>query len=316
MVVGTLQITGSSSSIALARFNSDGTLDNAFGKGGTVVISMAGTNNSGAQGLAIQSDGKILVAGYSSGDCFADCIQRHFCRPLAALLRLKPNGAIDSTFGQNGHIVFGLGSFNSGIARTILIQPDGKIIALGDVQTYFCESCSGGTVNNSGIFIVRYLPNGMPDNNFGLNGTMVYQELKNYSTALLQSDGRIVIASSTSQGNLLIRRHNNDGSVNPTFYESIFSDNLITDMVLLPNGKLALGGILQLTTVGEFFVVRSKNNGGLDSSFNGTGRLYFQLESSYTPMKALPVWHCRVTTYWLAATPKFLPRMAAINTTR
>lgn len=269
--------TGGYSDVALARFNVDGTMDNSFGTGGKVVVLVTG-NNDAAQALAIQPDGKIVVAGHSSGDCFTDCMGRQFCRPLVTLLRLHPNGSTDSSFGQNGRVVFGLGSFNSGIASSILIQPDGKIIALGQVQKYFCGPCSAGTTNAWGFSITRYLPDGSPDNGFGLNGqVMDTLELQNLSAALLQPDGRIVITASNFQGGFLTRRYNNDGSLDPAFTQSAITTGSINDMLLLPDGKLALGGSAYINNQRNFLIVQLKNNGAFDSSFNGTGRLYIRV---------------------------------------
>jgi uncharacterized delta-60 repeat protein len=276
VVVGTLYNPGSYSDVALARFNTNGTADNTFGTGGKVIVPISSFNNAG-RGLAIQPDGKIVVAGHSSGNCFNDCINRQFCRPLFTLLRLNPDGATDSSFGQNGRIVLAPGSFNSGIASSVLIQPDGKIIALGDVQNYSCGDCSGGFTTASGFLMARFLPNGTPDNSFGLNGQVMDTLLQRLSAALLQPNGRIVMTAQTGQGNFLTRRYNNDGSVDIGFLENTITTGWINDMLLLPDGKLALAGGTSVDNQPNFLILRLKNNGVFDSSFNGSGRLHLRV---------------------------------------
>lgn len=277
VVAGVFYNQGSNSDVALARFNGNGTLDNSFGTGGTVVLSISPYNDA-ARGLAIQPDGKIVVAGYSSGDCFSDCIARTYCRPRATLLRFNSNGTADSSFGQNGRVVLAPGSFNSGIANSVLIQADGKIIALGEVQKYSCGVCSGGTTTSSGFFMARFLPNGTADNSFGQNGqVMDTVVLQGMSAALLQPDGRIVITAPTIQVGFLTRRYNNDGSVDNGFMQSAITPGWINDMVLLPDGKLALGGNAVFNNQSNFLILQLKNNGGFDSSFYGNGRLYVRV---------------------------------------
>src|SRR4030095_13013365 len=127
-------------------------------------------------GLAIQSDGKIIVVG-SSYD--ANYI------PAFAVVRYKSNGSVDSTFGNNGKIISHLGPFITYIngvyygtysdeyARSVVIQADEKIVIAGESYTYnncYHDDYYGGVYCTRVFAMVRYNSNGSLDNTFGNNG--------------------------------------------------------------------------------------------------------------------------------------------------
>ena len=119
----------------LARYNSDGTLDTSFGTGGIVITS--GTNGI-AWDVAVQSDGKIVAAG----DSFIGST------PVFALARYNTNGSLDESFNSTGIVTTAIGTINDS-ANTVVIRPDGKIVAAGSSRT-------GST---TGVFAVaQYLP--------------------------------------------------------------------------------------------------------------------------------------------------------------
>src|SRR5438046_618184 len=102
---------------ALARYNPDGTLDLSFGQGGRVLTSFGRSER--ARSLALQPDGRIVVAG-SSGFDFA-------------LARYNPDGSLDSSFGVGGKVTTdfsGTGRFEEE-AHAVALQPDGKIVVAG-----------------------------------------------------------------------------------------------------------------------------------------------------------------------------------------
>jgi len=104
---------------ALVRFNSDGTLDNSFGSAG-VVTTAIGTGDDKARAIALQSDGKIVVAGYSYTGSI-DAI---------AVARYNSNGSLDNTFDGNGMLTTSQGVYNE-YAQGVAIQGDGKIVVTG-----------------------------------------------------------------------------------------------------------------------------------------------------------------------------------------
>ena len=116
------------------RYNTDGSLDSAFGTNGIVTTEDV---NASAWAMGIQSDGKIVAAGrtyVSSGYDFA-------------LIRYNPNGSLDTTFGTGGIVITPIGSYTD-YAMALSIQSDGKIVVAG-------TSLSGPS--NYDFAVVRYL---------------------------------------------------------------------------------------------------------------------------------------------------------------
>lgn len=135
LVVGETTAADNSTNIAVARLNTDGSLDSAFGADATdgtpngVVGLSLGTGNDTGVAIAIQGDGKIVVAGYTVGSDGST---------NAAVARLSSNGVLDASFGQgnsdgtpDGVVGISLGAGND-YARTMAIQQDGKILIAGD----------------------------------------------------------------------------------------------------------------------------------------------------------------------------------------
>jgi uncharacterized delta-60 repeat protein len=172
---------------AVVRYNANGTLDTSFGTGGMVTTPI-GNGNEIAMAIAIQPDGKILLAGYSDSAYFA-------------LARYTSFGTLDTTFGSTGKVTTSLGT-GAHCANAIALQTDGKILIAG--------SYMNGT--NMDVVLVRYTSDGLLDTSFG-NGGVVKTAVgtgNDYGTAIsLQSDGKILVAGYTNNGSdddfLLIR---------------------------------------------------------------------------------------------------------------
>jgi uncharacterized delta-60 repeat protein len=154
--------------LAVRHFSSSLDEDLAFGTDG---VASARVGASGElQDLAVQADGKPIVVGYAS-------VGKESC-PWAgsncdfAFARFGTNGALDTSFGENGRTLVGFGKSvrNKPImdaANAVILQPDGKIVAVGGTSTW------GGVISNSpGDFmaIARLLPNGQPDPKFSGKG--------------------------------------------------------------------------------------------------------------------------------------------------
>ena len=168
---------GANSGFALARYNTDGSLDASFGTGGKLVTSF-GNEVSFAYDVAIQSDGKIVAVGYSSTGTNLDF----------TLVRYNTDGSLDSTFGAGGKVVT---TFSNGITfvkNAVAIQANGKIVVVG--------SSKGDNGTISGFTLVRYNADGSLDSTFGSGGKVVTRigTLYNYATAAaIQPDGKIVV---------------------------------------------------------------------------------------------------------------------------
>ncbi len=213
---------------SLARYNPDGTLDTTFGTGGTVRTDFGADEQS--RGAVLQSDGKIVVAGYSKIGT-QDTAFYQF-----ALARYNPDGSLDSTFGPDGtgKVLTSLDP-QASVIRAIVLQPDGNYVVCG-------YTGGGGGLAPAGVLlsdpdlevkqlggdytVARYLTNGTLDPSFGTTGpgytTVDLGGNDHARGCALQPDGKIVLGGDTSDyldtnENFGIVRYNPDGSLDTTF---------------------------------------------------------------------------------------------------
>ena len=105
---------------ALARYNSDGSLDATFDGDGKVTTDI-GSSTEFAHSVLVQPDGKLVVGGEQNRDTTPD-----FC-----VARYNGDGSLDATFGRDGIVVTPVSSgYDTGLGD-VLLQPDGKIIQAG-----------------------------------------------------------------------------------------------------------------------------------------------------------------------------------------
>jgi uncharacterized delta-60 repeat protein len=185
---------------ALARYTTTGTLDTTFGVAGQVSCVAS------AAGIALQSNGKIVVAGtitsallteMSEGGVVADN-QTGF-----GVVRYNANGSIDTTFnpgsgiGTGGGVITGFGnSFPNGAAFALAVQSNGEIVVAG---TAGAGLLGGSNFTSSSFVLARYTINGHLDTSFGNNGTVTttLDTISFITTLALQSDGKLVAAGNT-----------------------------------------------------------------------------------------------------------------------
>ncbi len=260
--------------LGLVRYNSNGTLDSSFGVGGVVLSNLIPY---GAEAVAVQPDGKIVVAG----DTYTTETLYDF-----AVARFNSDGSPDSNFGTGGRVTrdFGVNHYDN--LSDVLIQPDGKIIAVGGSYA----------INNQAytdITLIRFNNNGTVDTDFGMGGwgraDFGYGDYA-YS-ALLLSNGKILVGGFSrnvgSLDDLTVVRFNADGSLDTTFGTSgravadIFGQDAIVDMVLQPDGKIVGAGYSNRDSNIDIAVVRFNADGSLDSGFgvNGKQTTSFQTNS-------------------------------------
>ncbi len=166
----------------VVRYNPNGSLDTSFGDGGIVTtIFPAGSY---AFDVALQSDGKIIAAG----TFFVDFNPGDISDTDFALARYNPDGTPDATFGNGGTVTTDFVGFEDD-AFSVLIQPDGKIVAVGsanDPATFYDFAAA------------RYLSNGTIDTTFGVAGKVSTdfgdRTFDRARSAALQPDGKIVAA--------------------------------------------------------------------------------------------------------------------------
>jgi uncharacterized delta-60 repeat protein len=184
--------TGASTNgIVAERFTSSGTPDSSFGTGG---IARALTNDPQAagNGVVVQSDGKVVVAGSGTISSGPDA----GIYPGAALVRFTPGGALDGSFAGGGAEVADLGRYS--VANGVALQPDGKIVIGGSVRD--------PGLQNTLLLAARFASNGSADGSFGSGGKFSQQYAGTgggYSEAnavALQPDGKVVLAGSALTG--------------------------------------------------------------------------------------------------------------------
>ncbi len=167
--------------VGLARFNGNGALDTTFGSGGVVHISYADDSDQ-ASDVALQADGKIVIAGNAVVGSTADFL----------IARLNADGSRDTSFGTAGLVTTPFGTLQD-FARAVVIQPDGAIVAAGQA--------SASTATDFGL--VRLLSDGTFDSSFGAGGAMIVDFFASSDAAralALQPDGKIVAAGVARNG--------------------------------------------------------------------------------------------------------------------
>ena len=252
------------------RLNENGSPDSTFSGGspfppsGFVIDTMGANPGFGdARGVAIQSDGKLVLVGYAGQNL--------------AMLRLNPNGSLDTSFGTGGKVFTDVNP-GQDIAHKVVIQPDGKIVVVGYSQ-------SSGTSYQQ--FVARYNKFGMLDASFGVGG-IVRTLISGYDTEgasiVLQTDGKILTGGhmSTVSGtpspsaSYLLVRLNPDGSPDTTWdgdgILSIFlgsvayplSDDGVLSLAIQTDGRVVVLGSTSI-------IYRFNTDGSLDLGFDGDG---------------------------------------------
>ena len=259
---------------AIARYNSDGRLDTGFGTGGRV----SGNVNGRARAVAIQPDGKLVLAG-------------EFERELAGgvfvmditLARFNADGRIDLPFGTSGtgQLTTDIdGLANSG--GNIVLQPNGAIVVSGK------PPCSQAQCNHTDV--ARYNANGTPDASFGSGGKRSLPGVDVGQGLALQADGKLVLVGSVAVGSgtsassdFAVTRLNADGSTDTTFGSLGTAVTAITSerdsaqaVALQADGKIVVVGhtVRINTNFTNFAIARFNSDGTLDPNFgNGFGFL-------------------------------------------
>ncbi|MBW1801673.1 MAG: hypothetical protein JRJ85_13200, partial [Deltaproteobacteria bacterium] len=131
-------------------FAADGDLDTTFSTDGIVTTAISGADDSGAA-VAIQPDGRMVVAGTSAGSGNKDF----------AVVRYNTNSSLDSSFSTDGQVTTDIGTKDD-TAAGMAIQPDGKIVVVG--------TCDSGSSSNDDFAIVRYNTDGSLDATFDTDG--------------------------------------------------------------------------------------------------------------------------------------------------
>ena len=260
LVTGNAAPSGGVNSFALARYNSDGTPDAGFGTGGVLTTSI-GLGASRASSSALQPDGKIVTVGWRYGGA----------GDTTVVVRYASDGTLDGSFATGG--IFKLGATSNMDAYDVAVQPDGRIVVVGD---------SGG-FSTYHTFVLRLNTDGTFDTGFGNGGytsaSMGAGASEGYGVAL-QADGRIVVcgrSNATGNYDAILFRFNTDGTLDNSFDGDGKVSTALTPqndsgngVLVQPDGKILLAGFQGAGGTLTVALARYLNDGSLDPSF-GTG---------------------------------------------
>lgn len=246
---------------AIARYNTDGTLDQTFGSGGWVLTSL-NHRITEIRGVAIAPDGKIVAAGfYFNGTNFQTLIASYSAGGVLEWTKTDIHGSASGVFNA---------------AASIALQPDGKILTGGSFFT---------NEDGSDVSLVRYNPDGSYDTSFGVAGRIVVPSFstEEFINAIsIMPDGRIIAAGGSGPDFLLMRFLANgdpDMSFGKGGRTSVATngESQAKGIYLRPNGKILLGGSNFVSEQG-LVAVSFNADGSLDTSFSGDGVLIFTFD--------------------------------------
>jgi len=275
IVVGGYFVKNYMGIFALARYNSDGSLDKSFSGDGKQATGFGLSSAAGIYAIAIQSDGKIVVAG--------DCLNSNNSQVnYLSVARYKNDGSLDKSFSDDGKIL-DFGSENtSNKAFTVAIQNNGKIVA-------------GGSFN-SRTALARYNTDGSPDKTFDKDGKLIdgfHSGNTIFSSTAVQKDGKAVAVGRTWNGSnfdFAIARYNTDGSLDKTFSSDgkqttdfAGKDDYANSVAIQNDGKTVVAGYSNSfgsNNIPIFSVARYNVDGSLDNTFDGDGKLQTNFEQA------------------------------------
>jgi uncharacterized delta-60 repeat protein len=241
------------------RYNTDGSLDRSFGSSGIA--------NFSGDSAALQSDGKILLAGGGGSSGFS-------------LMRLSSNGSLDTSFGNQGEVRTSFPSTT--VASQIVVQPDGKIVLAGGAGVQ-------GRKYVAALDLARYNADGSLDTSFGSQGRVVTSfsnslpgEVLSAQSLLLQANGELIVVADVDIGGSsegIMARYNTNGSLDTSFgNQGIVTGpwgGYVGGAVLYPNtgtpndGKIAIVGYN--ASLSSPVLARFNTNGSVDTTFGSGG---------------------------------------------
>lgn len=280
IIIAGITLKDTNSHIALIRLSPNGVLDSTFGINGVTILALEGRGNNGTS-IAIQQDGKIFLAGYTSSP-----------NTDALVCRFTPDGKPDSSFGIFGKVVTDIPWLSNG-ANAIAIQRDGKVVTGGFV---------GFAHNGVAVYdfsLIRFYENGILDSTFNMDGivrTSISQWVDQLYGLAIQPDGKIVAAGHTNSGDpnhhnfdFVVARYNEDGSLDTNFGTNGLAmtpfgaeDDGANSVAVQPDGKIVAVG--QTSWIdSDFALARYNVDGTIDTTWGINGKVItdFNLSSDY-----------------------------------
>lgn len=255
--------------VAMSAWAASGRPDPAFGAGGIVIAPVL--EYSDALALVRQPDGALVAGGAAGQTGFP------YLRDML-LARFAADGSPDATFGTDGVVLTPIAGRRS-VARRVLLQPDGKLIAVGSLDEDY---------SSADVALARFDATGALDPSFGSGGIVILDDLGGDDRvwdAALQLDGSIVVAGTTGgvggQDGMVLR-FDSTGALDPSFGTGgvVLLDqggrfDEIQDVLLVP-GRILVGGwaadpLLPYTGVRSAVVVALLGDGSVDPTFGVGG---------------------------------------------
>jgi uncharacterized delta-60 repeat protein len=245
-----------------------GALDTCFGTGGKVITDITADRDY-SRALALQSDGKIVVAGISGYSATAGNAD-------FTVVRYNTDGSLDTTFDGDGIVRTDFSAWTENdddYCRGLAIQPDGKIIVGGR---------SFVTPTTYALAVIRYNPDGSLDTTFDGDGKAQFEMaaiIEMYAFAL-QPDGKILVGGralnlSTNTFSGILARFNSNGSLDTSFGtngSTTASIAGIFSVALQPDGKIVAAGSQGADAAAPAFAISRLNpNGSPDIFFGNSG---------------------------------------------
>jgi uncharacterized delta-60 repeat protein len=258
--------------LAATAVAAPGDLDNNFGAFGKASASFSSFNDK-ASAVAIQPDGKIIVAG----QCFFT--SNSVANSDLCIARFTANGLLDSTFGGDGKVATAFTASEDRL-RAVALQPDGKIVAVGN-----CASIN--------ICLVRYTATGSLDTSFNGDGkvsTPGGPGISGAASVVVSADGKLIVGGSCD-ATFCVLRYNPDGSPDTSFsgdgkvVTSLgTSVSYVATVLLQPDDKIVAIGYCYGPPPGQyqrFCAVRYNANGSVDTLFSVDGRVDVQIGDAH-----------------------------------
>lgn len=254
-IAGNVRVDISDSDFAAFLLTTAGDLDSSFDGDGVSVIRF-GTGSEGASGIDVDASDRIVLGGAVTTAT----------EMRMAVVRLDPDGTPDPGFSGDGKRTVPFGRHAQ--ARDVEIQPNGKIILAGRLQT-------------GGFAVARFLDTGALDTAFSGDGRTVTESAYGANAVSLQPDGKVVVAGSGlgSSPDFMLVRYRPNGSLDPTFHRDGIvktnfagAEDIAWDVEVQPNGKIVAIGYAEVNGV-RFGLVRYRASGLRDLTFSGDGKV-------------------------------------------
>jgi uncharacterized delta-60 repeat protein len=257
---------GRNNDILLLRYNRDGSPDGFFGSDGAVIFDVPGSEDEKGLGLALQADGKIVVAGYA----------RFAGKRDVLVARFNADGGIDGSFGAGGWVTYGGAGDGTDIGFGVAIQGDGKIVVVGETLHQRSQDA----------LLLRYNKDGTLDGSFGTAGVFVYNGAagaadRGFAAAITQDGGIVLTGSSViaAKEDVLVLKVDRDGKRDGSFgvngvatYSGPGDESDYGNIVALqPDGRIVIVGASSLGGQFDILVLRYNADGTRDKSFAGAG---------------------------------------------